>query len=257
MEKVTDYLKQFGLSELESKLYLGLLETGPTTVLEIAKHTGIKRTTAHVNIETLIEKGLVAQTKSGTRRKILAEEPEKLQYILEQRKLQMKSLETGLPGVLSLLTSRVGQSGSKASEHDVKYFEGKAGIQKVYQEAFSSSDLRSYVNLGEADKTFPENTTIYLNAHKGKKDFRLREIIDGSPDSLKKASSLVKDANFDYKIANFEVSLELLDILIYEDKVAIINFKDRAFASIIDNKEYAKYSKEIFDYIWRTLPESK
>ena len=73
MKKITDYLQELGLTEIEAAVYQGLLETGPTTVKNLADHIGIKRITTHFNVESLIEKGLIIQTKSGTKRQIIAE----------------------------------------------------------------------------------------------------------------------------------------------------------------------------------------
>ncbi|KKQ02042.1 MAG: hypothetical protein US11_C0001G0001, partial [Candidatus Roizmanbacteria bacterium GW2011_GWA2_36_23] len=46
MKKVTDYLVQLGLSEIEARLYQGLLEISPCTVMDVADHVSVKRITA-------------------------------------------------------------------------------------------------------------------------------------------------------------------------------------------------------------------
>ena len=46
MEKIVDYLKQLDLSDVEAKLYLTLLQTGPSSVRDLAQTIDIKRTTA-------------------------------------------------------------------------------------------------------------------------------------------------------------------------------------------------------------------
>ncbi|HEX8965543.1 MAG TPA: helix-turn-helix domain-containing protein, partial [Patescibacteria group bacterium] len=60
MNQVLLYLEQLDLSESEAKLYMSLLQTGPISVRDLAIKVGIKRTTAYLYIDLLVEKGLVA-----------------------------------------------------------------------------------------------------------------------------------------------------------------------------------------------------
>ena len=57
--KIIEYLKQLDLSEIEAELYLILLNKGSLSVRDLAEISGIKRTTAYIYIDQLIEKGLV------------------------------------------------------------------------------------------------------------------------------------------------------------------------------------------------------
>jgi len=70
MEKILEYLEQLDLSEIEAKLYLTLLETGPTSVRDIAAAIGIKRTTAYLYVDQLAEKGLITKMVHSSRPQI-------------------------------------------------------------------------------------------------------------------------------------------------------------------------------------------
>ena len=52
-------LAVFGLSAKEAKVYLALLELGPSTMTEVARVANINRTTGYPVLETLAAKGLV------------------------------------------------------------------------------------------------------------------------------------------------------------------------------------------------------
>jgi amidophosphoribosyltransferase len=54
-------LKNLGLSDNEAKVYLSMLELGPSSVLEISAKAGVNRPTTYVQIETLKKMGLVSQ----------------------------------------------------------------------------------------------------------------------------------------------------------------------------------------------------
>lgn len=140
MKKITDYLQELGLTELESLLYQGLLETGQTTIMELAEHTGIKRITVHFNIENLIKKGLVTQSIQGSRRHIKAEPPERLHYLIEQKDFNLENLKKNFSEVENslkkLIPSHVAQSNM-----EVKFFQGKKQIQRLYDEILKTKEL--------------------------------------------------------------------------------------------------------------------
>lgn len=52
-----------------------------------------------------------------------------------------------------------------------------------------------------------------------------------------------------------EMKLTAEDIIIFDGKVAIINVRDKITGVVIHNIDYYNNSKELFDYIWNTLPE--
>ena len=53
-------LENLGLSNVEAKVYLALLEVGSVVANKIAEQSGIHRRTVYDALETLIEKGLVS-----------------------------------------------------------------------------------------------------------------------------------------------------------------------------------------------------
>ena len=61
-----DYLERLELTDIEAKLYTGLLESGEITVRELARKTGIGRTSAYPYIALLIEKGLIVKMVKGS-----------------------------------------------------------------------------------------------------------------------------------------------------------------------------------------------
>ena len=62
-------LKHIGLNEKEIQIYLSLLELGSSTVLAIAKRSGIKRPTAYLVLQSLVEKGFASRIIKGKNNK--------------------------------------------------------------------------------------------------------------------------------------------------------------------------------------------
>ena len=65
-----DELKKIGLSENETGAYLALLELGSATAQDISKKSGIKRATTYVQLEALMQLGLVTSFEKTQRLKV-------------------------------------------------------------------------------------------------------------------------------------------------------------------------------------------
>jgi HTH-type transcriptional regulator, sugar sensing transcriptional regulator len=247
-----EFLLDFGLSEREITLYLTLLKTGPNTIMNLSRETGIKRSTTHNNVEELIKKGLVSQTNYGERRMVIAEDPDKLQFLLEQKKYKMKKMETNLPTFISSITSLIPVD-KDHNKVEVKYYEGKDNVQIIYKEAFSSSELRSIVNLEATALAFPDNKNLFLDEHAKNKNLKVWEIVEDSGTTLQLAEMYGKKSNFKFKATNKILNLHNVNTLIFDNKIALISLKDNITATIIENNDYYMVMKGIFDMLWTAI----
>lgn len=254
-KSVKNFLLDFGLTDKEISVYTTLLKTGPNTIMNLARETSIKRSTTHNTVEELIKKGLVSQTNYGERRMVIAEDPDKLKFLMEQKKWDINKLEKNLPEVIKGIGELV-PKGKEMVKASVKYYDGKEGASLIYKDAFNSVELRSYVNLGAVYKYFPENEEFYINSQKKNPSLRVKEIVDSSPDSIRIAQTFTNHTNFEYKTTKAALDLSAIDILMYDGKVAFINFGDNITGTIIENKEYYSSCVAIFELIW-TIIDSK
>lgn len=251
-KSVLNFLVDFGLTEKEITVYMTLLKTGPNTIMNLARETGIKRSTTHNTVEELIKKGLVSQTNYGERRMVIAEDPEKLSFLMDQKKWDISKLEKNLPEMVKQINEHL-PKGDLSSKPSIKYYDGKEATSSIYKQAFASNELRSYVNLSAVSSIFPENTDFYNSAQKKNKALKVREIVDGSEASIKLAEKFAKSPNFKFKASPGSINLKAIDILIYDGKVAFISFKESVVGTVIENAEYFYSSVEIFDFMWEIL----
>jgi len=261
MEKIKEiqkFMKSLGFSSIESKIYLSLLNLGPSTITKLSRRTQIPRTSVHRYIERLIEKGFVSQTYKANTRTVIAEDPKKLELIIREKEIELENkseniddLRKSLPKIINSIRNNIPNVDLK-TKIAVKYYEDKNGIKSIYQEAFAAKELRSYVNLSAVHEVFKENASLYDQYQKQNKSLFVKEIIDNSPASIKIASQFSERKNFEYKISAIPINLSSIDILIYDGKVAMVNYKE-LLGSVLMNWDYYENSKTIFDYIWHTL----
>jgi len=253
VDKIVDYLKQLNLSDIEAKLYLMLLQSGPASVRDLAQTVDIKRTTAYFYIDQLIDKGLIMKLVRGSKKLVAASEPESLQSLVEEKITNAKDVEKNFPAILKILTTNLPQM-NDASTAEVRYYKGVNGVKKIYEEALKAKELFSYVNIGDVVNFFPENVFSFDKAFEKNKELKLYEFIEDSPASHKLVKILSQNKRYNFKFLPKGIQISASDILLYEGNVAIINLRESTTGVIFQNKDYFDLSKKLFEHMWMTLP---
>ena len=256
--KILEYLEQLDLSETEAQLYLKLLETGPISVRDLAQTTGLKRTTAYLHVDLLVEKGLVMKIVKGSQKQVAANPPgESLEYLVKKKLETATAMNTGFPSMLEDITKSIPQS-SDVTDAEIKYYKGKSGVKKIYEEALKAKELRSYVNPTIISKYMPENTPLFAEGVKNNSGITLYEIFEGSnlsQQEINEFTRFVKEHDkYHCKILPKDITISAADTLIYDGKVSIINIGEQITGVVLVNAAYYNNSKELFDFIWKVLP---
>src|SRR5258708_3266762 len=176
IEKIVDYLKQLDLSDPEARLYLRLLQSGPTSVRDLAQTVDIKRTTAYFYIDQLVEKGLIMKLVKGSKKLIAANELENLHSLVEKKLASAKTVQRGLPTILQRLKTTLPEK-TDTENAEIKYYKSIQGIKKVYEDAFKAKELRSYVKVESTGGLFSDNVDLFNQALKDNARLTVKEII--------------------------------------------------------------------------------
>lgn len=250
MKKIEVYFEEFGLSPVESKLYLALLEKGPSTILELSKATQVNRTTTHINIESLIKKGLATHIKMGAKRHIIAEPPEKFSTLLAQEKVSIKRKEDSLPDMMKLISNSIANVKENTSS-EVRYYEGRDNISNLYDEILKSKEIKSYVNTGKILNIFPENNVKFIKAiKKGAIIWDLQ----GDGEYIQSMNEAMVYPNYHVKLFPNGITINSMDYLIHDDSIAIVYGEDSPTAIVIKNKLLAENARILYDLLWGLLP---
>lgn len=252
-KSIKNYLLDFGLTEKEIKLYLTLLKTGPNTIMNLARETGIKRSTTHNNVEELIKKGLVSQTNYGERRMVVAEDPEKLNFLMDQKKWDIKKLEESLGDVIGKITETVPEA-AESTKVDVKYYEGKKNVFKVYQESLGATEVRSFVNLDKYFETFPNTGDLWYEALEKNKERELFTITQDT--ALAREVQVDAHSRYHSRFLSGETPFGGVDFHIYDNKIAIIKLdKLNPFAIMIESSIIVGGMVAIHSTLWNMAKE--
>lgn len=259
IKEITKYLMDLGLNETEIKIYLTLLKSGSENVTKLSKKTEIPRTSVHRHLDKLIEKGLISQIIKNNVRTITAEDPKKIRAILKENEIELeteldiiKTMQDKLPKIINSLNSTLPQN-TKKSKFNIRYYNEEKEVMSIYREAFQAKSLYSYVNLEESHKVFSKNKKLYIELNKIEIKAKVREIVANTPKCIEIAKSFEKEVDFQYKISTDELNTDNINMMMFDNKLAIINLCNGVYGIIIEDEEIYKTQLNIFNSLWKIL----
>lgn len=234
----SEILQEFGLTSSEAKVYLALLELGPSLAGQISRKTGIHRRNVYDITERLIQKGLIGYILKNNRRLFEAVNPEKFREILDEKQ---KALDENI-GDLKFLYEKTKE------KQETNFYKGIEGLKTVFQDQLEierkESKDKEILILGASQSAF-EILPFYFKWYdidRVKKKIKAKII---ASEKLSKKIPLSEIRYIPQKYAN------PLAINIYGSKVAIILWKKSPIAIVIKEKEIADSYRQYFELMWR------
>jgi sugar-specific transcriptional regulator TrmB len=156
-------LKEIGLTEKEVDVYLELVELGCAAASVAGNRVGLARSTAKYTCQSLLKKGLIYAKKENGVFIYSPESPDKISYLLEQRKKEIEEQEGKLGRVISELKSKINP---ELVLPRVQFFEGKKGFVQAYkimaEQIKPNSEILSYTNpVKKEDDNFDIKDTMW------------------------------------------------------------------------------------------------
>jgi len=236
-------LQSAGFTENEAKVYLANLELGESSISRIAQKSGIKRTTTYLAVESLKEKGLLTSLRKKKKTFFYAEDPRKIQELVNERK---NNIEHIMPELLSI-------ANFIDKKPQIRYFEGKEGLKEIFK------DTLNYPNqeiLAWFPRTFEKFIDEYYVPKRIAKKIWIRALM---PDTEKSRQFILSDLAQlrQSKLVSdnkFKVSVEIS--LYGKNKIGIMSFEEE-IGLIIESQKIFESLKSIFEIMWDSLPEIK
>lgn len=168
-------LQQIGLEDSEAKVYLALLELGPSSVSEITVKANITRTLGYYVLEKLSWYGMANKVSGkGSKAFFVAEHPRRvLQYVknkINQWNRNYKLVENNLTDLVSLY--------SLNEKPIVKYKEGNNGIKKMANELlYAKTEILSILDLDYWNDKELHSFSIKWNKNRSDRRIKARQLI--------------------------------------------------------------------------------
>lgn len=246
-------LKEFGLNDIEIKIYLAALEFGPATASALAKNAGLNRVTAYEALKRLSKNGFIKiRVKQGNRIKYFtAEDILILEEKLNEKKLALEELENKLKFIEPELKSLYFK---KEEKPEVYFYEGKEGVKNVLLDTLKhdSKEILSFSSTDFLEIGFDRKFLEEYWKKRTKLKIPTRGIIAETKEMLylfneeknKKELRRVKFVPKEYYVFKNEIE-------IYGDNVGIISMdKGNEHGIIIRSKSISESFRSLFELIW-------
>jgi sugar-specific transcriptional regulator TrmB len=234
-------LEKTGLHINEAKVYLAALELGEANIQQLARKSGVIRTTVYGVVEQLKEHGLLSVIIKNKKAFYAAENPIKLKDSLKEKQY---SLEKILPELLSI-TNTIDK------KPKIKFFEGVGGMKDVYQDTlqYPDQELLTWVPKESVDVFDIEYLTNYYVPKRLENKIWVRALAPNDPDMswFKEADekSLRKTRLVSQEHFPFSVEINLYG----KSKIGIVAFEEK-IGLIIESEKIYNTLKSIFEINW-------
>lgn len=235
-------LEELGLTSPEAKVYLALLETGPSSVLALSRRTELKRPTLYLILDSLSRRGLVSLVPGENKRLYLALSPE---FLAEELARKTKLITKALPGLTAHYQTHTGRP-------SVIVTESRDGILGVYRDIAANreknKEVLSFFSIDAIPPEFEETYDIFINMYRQGK-IHGREIVYTTNPNHRYLKNLKTCRNYEVRYTT-DKNKFLNDSFIYGNKVAFASFQKR-FALIVESSDIADSLRSLFNLAWQ------
>ncbi len=236
-------LQSIGLSILEIKIYLYLLEFGISSPPAISKGTLIARPNCYDVLRKLIEKNLVECFKNGARKTYGAKDPLALAEYEEKR---LKKINEAIPELRLLYDS-------KNNKPDIEFLDGFSQVKQIWNRSLSSSHIRGITSTKNLYKNSPQFFNTYHKELR-KREILLQDILTiDSKGNVTDWGTETIGPLYEVRFLPKKYLTLPTDILIWDDNVALIHITHPVSATIISESNMADMFKIMFDLSWKQL----
>ena len=222
-------LNSLGLRDAEFEVYTAALSLGEGTMQDLARRSGVKRTSIYTFIDDLKSRGFITETKKKKRKVYSAVAPSQL---LEMEKTRLTELEKFLPELLAI------HNKSKKKPR-VTFYEGVEGIEEVYGDMLKEhKEIIAYEDLEHMKMILPKTFYDYFPPERARRGIPFKSITRDTATARefnKSNPQLLRETKY---INSKDLKTE---INIYGDKVAMMSFGESSpFCVLIEDANIAQ-----------------
>ena len=243
-------IQQLGFSQKEAAVHLAVLELGQATAYQIAKRSGLKKPTAYVILDRLIERSAVRKVAAQKHMQYSASDPVELFVDARSRIQQVESV---LPALRAM-------SQQKAKVVQTSYFEGIGGIGEMYKHLTREMEGKTVIGFFAHQQDTPKELSDYwteLNKQFVAHRIKLRGVttVDKTTQPYLEYKKIPKEF-LELKGLPPSMYSSNISIEIYNDTVQIVSH--RYVQGIrIQNPDIAKVLRQIFEIVWKAAPSKE
>ena len=240
-----DKLKEIGLNDKESRVYLALLELEDALVSEIAEKAKINRSLLYTILQSLSKKGIVTYILKNNVRYYRASEPQKILAMLKEKEKVLTSI---MPELIALHKPM-------KKKPVVEVLEGREGIKTILNDVLRQKKEWFAFNVpGKGPATIGPKIHSFQKERQRLK-IKMSVIVVKTKDGLKRGREFaaMKHSKARYMPESFASPASNW---IYGDRTVILFWsKEAPFAIRVIDKDLAESYKNHFKALWSASKE--
>lgn len=228
-------LSDLGLSKAEINVYLYLLKQGLSSPAQVSKGTGIARPHCYSLLESLETQGLITSQKIKNKRQAyIARDP---QALFETLKRKQETIERILPDLRDL-------HAANKNKPQIQYFDGKEEVKLIFKKVLEADEIFAIGSTAKMQETLGDFYKWAVTEVK-KRNIILHDIVTGSSNETLSISKQILKGLYDGKILNKNEGEASMDILVWNNNIALISYDEPIFGTIITSEPFAQMFKII------------
>lgn len=239
------FLKSFQLTEKEINVFLKCLELGAQPASHIARVCELPRNTVRSLLDNLVRKGLMVKSTRANTQYYSTEKKESIMRMLKVKKLRTDEEVNTQLQLLEEYGEELSARHWAVSRPRITFYEGLAGLEKVYEDTLTSSEgLRSWASYDALMGVLPQYFTNYFK-RRAKKGIVMKSI---HPDTAagREGQARNKDELRQSALVPADRFNWAPEIQVYDNKINITSWKEK-LGIIIESQEIADAMKVIFE----------
>ncbi len=220
---------------------------GALPVSSLAKRTDINRTTVFSSVKRLKQKGLIYEIpKKGVTFFAVVEK----ENIVRQAEEKLKNEQEKFQKILDFTATLEMEKNSLSIAPKVAFFEGEEGIINLFQKTLQkNAEQKVFLTLDKIpEKILHFLKTSFIETKKKKNVFS--QVLIPQSERASFYSSLDQKDNRETRFVP-ENSLFETEIIISNNAVALIDFKEGGIGVLIESEGISKTLTTIFDMLWK------
>jgi sugar-specific transcriptional regulator TrmB len=229
-------LRKLGLTEIEEKVYVTLIEEGPSLAGNISRRSGVHRRMVYDATERLIKKGLVSYMLENNRRVFEAVNPDQLLQLVHEQEEGVKQLLPQLQLAYEL----------SKEKQETTFFKGHAGVKSVFEDMIREGKEQLILSPSLAARDIFPGYFHWFDERRKKKRISVR-MLAAAEHAARFADIPLADVRQLPSIGN-----ELTSTVVYGNKVAIFFWeRKKPFVVLITHRAIADAYRSYFEQLWK------
>jgi sugar-specific transcriptional regulator TrmB len=232
-------LRELGLSERETHVWLAMLAVGPSTASEVAKKARLNRVTVYDILKRLVELGLASYVIHNNVKYFQTVEPSQLVTLLEERRIKIETILPELEAIKGIIKARP----------RMELYEGKAGIKAIMDDLVKAKQKVISWSSTENIFTLLQFYTPQFIKRRVKAGIHIKLLTERSPEAYKLKATDKKELRETRFIPLEKVANT---IYVYDNKVAILDTSIREpIGILIENENFVNTLRILFELMWQ------